>query len=105
MVLNYVSTLAGELVRRVRTIENKESKDKISSIMQYLAKIAGNEQKHGKFKIELKLTHQDIAGLAGVTRETASTQLKKLEQGKVIETRNGYLVVDTSRLNQDTNFN
>ncbi len=40
----------------------------------------GQEEKLGRILIELPLTHQHIAYLSGLTRETTSLELKKLEK-------------------------
>lgn len=46
-----------------------------------------------KRKINLKLTHQDIARLAAISRETASVEIKKLERKKAISFRKGLLKI------------
>jgi CRP/FNR family transcriptional regulator len=43
--------------------------------------------------INTKLTHQDIARLAVVTRETASVEIKKLEKEKIISFKKGIIEI------------
>lgn len=51
-----------------------------------------------KFVIPLTLTHRDIASLAGITRETASLEVKKLEKKKFISYKRHLLVVNDMNL-------
>lgn len=44
-----------------------------------------------KRKINLKFTHQDIARIAVVTRETASVEIKKLEKEGIISFKKGII--------------
>jgi len=61
---------------------------KIATIIYILWKRFGEGNKIG-----IKLTHQDLARLAGVARETASIELKKLEREKIITMDKGFLEI------------
>jgi CRP-like cAMP-binding protein len=50
-------------------------------------------------EIPLPLTQQDIANCVGMTRETTTTELRKLIARKVISHRGQSYVVDTDKLN------
>lgn len=101
MVLEYVTQLAGELVRRLGIIENKDATNKIASVMSYLTKVCAKEVSPDKFLVNFKITHQDIASLAGLARETTSLQVKQLETNKVIEQKKGgRLVINAALLPQ-----
>ncbi|MBI2430487.1 MAG: Crp/Fnr family transcriptional regulator [Candidatus Levybacteria bacterium] len=53
--------------------------------------------------IPLSLTHRDIASLIGVTRETVSIEIKKLEKKKILEYRGRLVVVrDAKRLRRES---
>lgn len=56
---------------------------KVASIFYLLAKRFGKEI-NGVTEIEMVPTHKDISGLLGLTRETVSLQILKLEKDKVI---------------------
>lgn len=99
LILNYVTEVAGDLVRRVGIIENKDAKNKIASLLPYLLKVCSKETSPGKFRMSLRITHQDIASMAGLTRETSSTQIKILENDGVIEQpKDGRLVIMQSKM-------
>jgi CRP-like cAMP-binding protein len=56
---------------------------KVASVILYLANHCG-EKSRKLIIVPIKITHQDIATLAGVTRETASLAMEKLKNKKVI---------------------
>ena len=58
---------------------------KVASSMVMLAKRFGEKTTSGNIKINLPLTHQDLANLAGISRETASIEIKKLERMNIIK--------------------
>ena len=99
LVLNYVGGLASELVQRLGIIENKDAKSKISKVLRYLISVAGTEVSENHFQLNIRVTHQDIATLVGLTRETTSVQIKQLEKDKVItHNKRKLLVIDTTTL-------
>jgi len=77
------SGLEGFMIRTQYLIRSN-AKQKISSSLLLLARRFGQNTSDKKVKILLPQTHEDIANLAGVSRETASLELKKLEDEKII---------------------
>lgn len=51
-------------------------------------------------KILLPLTQQDLANFMGLTRETTSIELKKLQDQKILSYRQQKYTVHTNRLNE-----
>jgi CRP-like cAMP-binding protein len=43
--------------------------------------------------IDLPLAHKDIASMVGLTRETVSLEMKKLEQSDLIEYKRGNITI------------
>jgi CRP-like cAMP-binding protein len=70
---------------------------KVISVLLYLAKHFG-EKSRKIIVVPIKFTHQDIAALAGVTRETASIVMGDLKHKKVVYYYNG--IVTISSLNK-----
>lgn len=66
-------------LKRMQYLTFGNSTSKLASILLICGKDFGIE-KNGKIEIEIPLTHKDIADLVGVTRETVSVELKKLEK-------------------------
>ncbi|HEY54639.1 MAG TPA: Crp/Fnr family transcriptional regulator [Caldilineae bacterium] len=48
---------------------------------------------HGEPQNELRITHQELAGLVGASRESVSRTLSKLEQAGMVETGRGRLII------------
>ncbi|MBI4058981.1 Crp/Fnr family transcriptional regulator [Candidatus Microgenomates bacterium] len=70
-------------LRRMEYLAFGDAYAKVASMILICAEKFG--QKEGnKVVIQLPLTHQDIASLAGVTRETTSLELSKLEKKGLI---------------------
>ncbi|MBI2593271.1 Crp/Fnr family transcriptional regulator [Candidatus Daviesbacteria bacterium] len=66
---------------------------KIGTTLVILAKRFGRKSRNLGITIELALTHQDIANLCGITRETTSLAMKKLEKKKLISYNTHHVVV------------
>lgn len=75
--------LEGFIVR-THFLLHSDSRQKVASAVYLLFRRFGVSSANGQIRIELPQTHQDIANLAGVTRETASLEIKRLEKEKII---------------------
>ncbi|MBY9002309.1 MAG: helix-turn-helix domain-containing protein, partial [Candidatus Heimdallarchaeota archaeon] len=77
---------------RTQFLIRSDARQKIASSLVMMVRRFG--LKDGKkVTIQLPQTHADIASLAGVSRETASIELKKLEREKVIERKGKTTIV------------
>ena len=74
--------------------------NKISSVLLVLFKRFGKEDKNGDVEVEISLTHNDIANMAGLTRETVSIELKKMEKRGIIGWKKKHLIVKNLKLLQ-----
>jgi len=82
------------LLLNIRHILFGNSVTRVCSAIYIMAKRFGKKRLGGKVLVEIKLTHQDIANLSGITRETASIAIKKLERQGVITQKKGYILVN-----------
>ncbi len=98
LALNYIIELSADAVRRIGAIESKDAKNKLARLLQYLIKICGVEITQNKYRLKMKITHQDMANLAGLARETTSIQAKKLEQEGVINHKGSYMTINAALL-------
>lgn len=71
------------LLTNVQHLFSGNAYHRVLSALLLLAKRFGEESNRG-IVIKLPVTHQDIANLASITRETASVELKKIERKKII---------------------
>lgn len=81
----------GETLTRIEHLVFSDAYRRVLSVFIYLAKHFGEEVR-GKVVVKHRFTHQDIATLVGVARETASTEINKLEKKGFIKYVNHTLV-------------
>lgn len=91
--------LTGRILNRLHAVSERleylafgSAYAKVASIILICAKRLGEKKDH-EVVIPLPLTHRDIASLVGVTRETTSIELKKLEKKNIIGYQGRLLVV------------
>lgn len=93
----------GELINhemRISALSQSRASDKVVRTIHYLSLCFGRDLRTDVVEIPLPLTQQDIANFAGITRETAGMELKRLaEEGVLSVARKRYIVM-TDRLNR-----
>ncbi len=90
---NYQSSLV-----RIAALEQPKARDKIVYTLLYLILRHAREIIPGVFRLELKLKHQDIAELVGVTRETTAIELHALQKAKVLSYQNQRYLIKREKL-------
>ena len=79
--------------------------NRVAAAIYICSKRFGETNKNGEIVIKIKLTHQDIANLAGMVRETASISIKKLERKGIIDHLNRLILVkDLKKLEMESKF-
>lgn len=84
-----------------------EASEKVYLTLELLAENFGKTNPNCEATIKLPLTHQDIANLAGLTRETTSIELNKLEKKGAIFRNNKLWVIrnfNNAKPPYDANF-
>jgi CRP-like cAMP-binding protein len=69
----------------IYALEHSHAHEKLVYILQYLVARFGEKQTDGLTKIELRLSHQDIAEMVGLTRETTAVELHRLKDKGLID--------------------
>jgi len=92
----YITDYTASLIR-VSALEQAKAVDKVLYTLYYLCRLYGDTKKEWA-DIEIKLTHQDIASLVGLTRETVAVEINKLRKKKVINYSNQHYSVHVDRL-------
>ncbi len=93
MVKNYQSSLV-----RIAALEQAKAHDKIAYTLFYLLLRHGREIMPGITRLELKLKHQDIAELVGLTRETTAIEVHSLQKEKVLSYQNQRYLIKKEKL-------
>lgn len=97
-----ISKLVGVRRRRIearlRNLLFRSNRERLAHILLELVQSHG-ERVGGRWQIRLRLTHQDLAGLIGATRETVTLTLGQFQKDRLIEVhRRQIVVVDYGRL-------
>lgn len=80
---HYVTSYAGQTMR-INALEYSKATDKVLHTMYYLCLRFGKQTNDTTSEIHLPLSQQDLANLMGLTRETTSIELKKLQRSGII---------------------
>jgi CRP-like cAMP-binding protein len=91
-VSNYTATML-----HICALEQAKAQQKILYTLYYLSKKFGSLHSD-KADILIELTHQDIASLVGLTRETTATELNKLKKQGILSYKNKKYQVDVKEL-------
>ncbi len=82
--MEYMSATNKGIMDQLEVMKNKTAKNKVSLLLPYLISKLGREVRPNIYELKLKLSHQEIADLSGITRETTTALLKELEHEGVI---------------------
>lgn len=84
---------------RIHALEQSKATDKIIYTLVYLCERFGKQQgAQGKVTLDVPLTQQEIANFVGLTRETTSVELKKLERQKLLTHSHKKYVINVEKL-------
>ncbi|OGE32277.1 hypothetical protein A3C99_03390 [Candidatus Daviesbacteria bacterium RIFCSPHIGHO2_02_FULL_37_9] len=72
------------LLERMEHLVFGNAYNKVAMVLSLSAQRFGKKQEDNSIHIPLPLTHKDIASLTGLTRETVSIEMKKLEREGII---------------------
>lgn len=96
-LLDYFTTEHSASLMRVNALEQPKARDKLMYTFYYLCQRYTSERS-GQVSIPLALTHQNIASLVGLTRETTATEMNKLKKQKILTYENQKYTVDIEKL-------
>jgi CRP/FNR family cyclic AMP-dependent transcriptional regulator len=67
--------------------------DKVKLMLKFLAENHGDRE-NGHIKIKIRLTHEELGELAGISRETVSRELNKLKKEGALSANNGHIFIN-----------
>ena len=94
---NYMGHYIASMMH-VYALEQSHAQDKLAFILQYLVARFGEKLADGRYKINLRLSHQDIAEMVGITRETTAVELHRLKKKGLIDYQKFTYYVDKTKL-------
>ena len=99
---NFIRILSKRLVKVGKGVADSShswSYHRLARTLLYLGEKYGEETPTGTL-IRLRLTHEDLANLIGVTRETVTTQLNKFERMGLLNRRGRSLIIIRHHLSE-----
>jgi CRP-like cAMP-binding protein len=100
--MQYLTASNEAIMNQLEVMKNKKAIDKVALLLPYLITKCGKKVKPGVYRLQIKLSHQEIADLSGVTRETTTTLIKELEKNKIIDQSHGNWIINTKNLEKLT---
>ncbi|HHY46155.1 MAG TPA: Crp/Fnr family transcriptional regulator [Firmicutes bacterium] len=98
-VIELLSQRLRAVDRHIEYLALKDASARLASFLLALAERHGRPLDGKGHKIDIKLTHQELASLAGISRETATRLINQFQDAGLIETSGGWLVIlDFKRL-------
>lgn len=86
----------------IYALEHSHAQEKLVYILQYLVARFGVKRSDGMTRIDLRLSHQDIAEMVGLTRETTAVELHRLKEKGLISYQKFSYAVNVPLLVQAT---
>ncbi len=95
----YVNLYVGAQLH-ISALEQTRAAEKLLRILQWLSLRFGKEIKPNVYRIDIRLTHQDLAHMIGMTRETTAVELGKLRKQKIISYQNQRYILHVDKMRQ-----
>jgi len=93
--LAYMSASNEAIMKQLEVMKSKKAINKVIMLLPYLISKFGERIRPNAYRLKIKLSHQEIADLSGVTRETTTTLVKQLEKRGLLEQLKGRLIIHT----------
>ena len=97
-ILNWLAIQSHELLVRVNGMSKNDAKDRIIAVLKFFDAYYTEPSKRGWKRIEFPLTHQLLADITGVTRESITIQMGYLQKERIVRSKRPYLELNTKNL-------
>jgi CRP/FNR family transcriptional regulator len=84
----------------INALEQPRSRDKLVHLMHYLMMRFGEDISPKRARINLRLTHQTLANMLGITRETIATEIARLRKEKILDYKQQTYIINKPALLQ-----
>jgi CRP/FNR family transcriptional regulator len=96
-LIDSLATSYAAFLLRINALEQPKARQKLLYTLYYLCERYG-VRKADKTTISIALTHQQLASLVGLTRETTATQMNQLKREKLLIYSHQMYTIDTEKL-------
>lgn len=95
--LAYMAASNNAIMSQLEVMKSKKAINKVELLLPYLVLKLGDPIAKNTYKLRIRLSHQEVADLCGVTRETTTTLVKQLEKAGIIEQSHGQWIIHVDR--------
>lgn len=81
---NWFSDEVHELLVRLSSLGKTNARDKLIAALKYLAVRHSKQRVSGWYRVVFPVSHQLLADMVGITRESAATVMKELQDEKLV---------------------
>lgn len=93
-----------DLYYQIEWLKKGNAYNKVATLIYNIAKNLGVDKNNAR-QVEIKTTHQDLATLSGLTRETITTQMNRLRKKKIVVYQDSTIIVqDMNTLREESGF-
>lgn len=96
--VEYLSASNQAILNQLEVMKNKKAINKVELLLPYLIMKLGEPIGANKYRIKIRLSHQEIADLCGVTRETTTALVKQLEKKSVLSQGKGFWIINAKKI-------
>lgn len=94
--LRWFANEVSEIMRRMSSLEKTSTRDKLVATLGYLHRQHAEPQKGGWSRVRFPISHQLLADMIGVTRESTTMVMKDMQKEKIVKTpKLGVLDINT----------
>ena len=91
--MNYTMATNGAILNQLEVMKSNNAIQRIVMLLPYLVGKMGKRLKPNTYQLRVRLSHQEMADLSGVTRETTTALVKKLEkEGTIKQQKSGWII-------------
>jgi CRP/FNR family transcriptional regulator len=84
--LRWFASEVSEMMRRMSSLEKTSTRDKLIATLGYLTRQHADPQRGGWTRVRFPISHQLLADMIGVTRESTTMVMKDLQKEKIVRT-------------------
>lgn len=85
VLLQSIAARQHALLQRLKLMAHPKPEGRVGEMLHRMVQLHGREEPNGRILLDLPLTHEQIAGMTGLTRVTVTRTLKRLGLAGVIE--------------------
>ena len=93
--------LTWDFMERIKGLQMPYTYEKLVRLMPYLAAKLGKKIAANRYDIMESMTQEEIAQMIGVTRESISAHMSRLEEEKIVRRKGSHLSVDLANVPEE----